>query len=228
MSLNRFYKVFEMGFIPDELEEFDLTHHYEYTGTLPAWFNKHALGLLFPDKYYPTFDFLPPEGTSGTFTFGVKKYLFNTGTLVDTGIITINVQEFVADPYVIDFCNSGTLVWIDPSGGWESYTFFGKQQAFQDGGSGISFINGDGEKRWQSRDGVHQGVMQSTGNINRTHSDFIADLFKSVQVYLMQGGNVFVPIIIDPNTFRKPKSRLPFARYEFEFRYAVEDVIQTQ
>jgi len=228
MSLNRFYKVFDMGHIVDELEPFDSTHHYEYTGTVPSWFNKEQLSILFPTFYFPSFTFKPPQGTSGTSTFGIKKYEFLTGTLVDSGIITINVQELTATPWIVDFCHTANLVWLDPSGGWESYLFSGKQQTFQDKGNAASFIKPDGQKRWHRKDEIHQGVIASTGNIPPAHIEFLADLHKSIQVYLWTGGNAYEPIIINPSTFKRVKTYEPYGAYEFEFRYATEDIIQTQ
>jgi hypothetical protein len=227
MSLNKFYKVWDMGYVKDKFETFDGLHYFKYTGTVPTWFTKEPF-IVGSVNNYPTFSFLPPITTSGTFTFGVEKYLASTATLVDSGVVTIDVQEQTQAVWNTDGCYTANLVWLDPSGGWESYLFVGNQQAFQDKGTSSMFVNSDGEKRFHRKDEVHQGTIISTGNVSSAHADFIADAFKSIQVYLWGAGNDFTPIIINPETFKKVKTGDSYARYDFEFRYAVEDVIQTQ
>jgi len=223
MSLDRFYNTWDMGHIPDDVATYDGTFFYTYSNA-PSWFETEQIS---PGRFFPSFSFTPPQGTAGTFTITVVEFFSSTGLLNSSGTITINLQAFVEPPWVIDFCFTTMLVWLDPSGGFESYTFSGKQQLFQDQGNSATYINSESEKRFHRKDEIHQGVVVTTGKITPVHSDFIADLFKSIQAFLVfEDGSV--PINIEPRPFNKVRSGESFAQYEFEFRQAVEDVIQTQ
>lgn len=226
MSLGRNYYVKDLGTVYDSVDTFDGLHYYEWTGTLPSWFVPEPF-FTGSTQYYPTFSFTPPEGYSGTHLFGVRK-LTNAGVVVDTALFQINVDPFNITVHEYKGCYTTNLVWLDPSGGWESYLFVGKQETFQDKGKSSTFTDSDGVKRLHRREDVHQGTIVSTGNVSREHSDFIADLSKSIQAYLWTETGDFVPILIESKDFIKPKSGDPFSRYEIEFRFAEEDVIQTQ
>lgn len=226
MSLNKFYKVWDMGYVKDKFEVFDGLHYFKYTGTVPAWFNKEPF-FAGSTQNYPSFSFLPPQGTSGTSTFGIDKYNLS-GTIVASGVVTIEVQELSQTPWIVNGCYTANLVWYDPSGGWESYLFVGNQEAFQDKGNSATYVNSDSETRLHRKEDVYQGVILTTGNITPAHSQFISDAFKSIQVYLWSTANSFEPIIINPETFKRVSSKDSYTRYEFEFRYAKADVIQTQ
>ena len=227
MGLNRFYRIKDMATFPDKFEDWDGVSAFKFVGTVPTWFQRSLMSPLFPDLYYPTFTIQVPNNTTGTFTVVVEKYSFPAGVLLESGTVNIFVQPWGVATWNVDQCNSATLAWLNPIGGWESYTFTGTQQPFTDKGSAQTFINYRGEKRYASRDEVHQGVMQSTGNLNAIHSRQIADLFKTIQAYIITADGTF-PIIIEPSSFRQVKSNEPWASYEFEYRLAEEDVIQTQ
>ena len=230
MSLNRTYRVLDMGYVVDLFSPYNALHYYSFTGTIPAWFARepYTPGDPASAEHYPTFSFTPPEGTDGTFFFTARKHLASDSSIITAGTVTINVQRQTQPVWKVDGCYSANLVWLDPSGGWESYKFVGKQEPFQDKGSALTFINSDEEKRFHRNDEVHQGTIITTGQIPREHADFIADGMKSIQVFLWETGNTFKPIIITPNTFKKVKTGKPFNQYEFEFRYAKEDKNQTQ
>lgn len=228
MGLNKTYKTWDMGFISDSLDvPFDGTHYYTYASP-PAWFTATPISLLFPTLYLPEFSFLPPKGTSGTFTIVTEKRTFPGGTLVSSGLITIDLQAQAQAVWNVDHCHTANLVWLDPSGGWESYLFIGKLQATQDKGETDTFVDQDNVTRNQRKEGLHQGTIVSSGKIPASHIDFLADAHKSIQVYLAEGGNVFTPIIIEPQSFKKVKSRQADDEYNFQFRHGAADVIQSQ
>ena len=227
MSISRGYKNWDMGHVVDSVDTYDGNHYYVWSGTIPSWFQTEPF-YSGSTEHYPTFSFIPPEGTYGSWLFGVTKYT-NAGVLVENGLFSIDIQPLSVQTWVTDSgCYTANLCWLDPSGGWESYLFVGKQQTFQDKGKSSTYINSESEKRFHRKDEVHQGAMITTGNVPPAHADFIADMFKAIQVYLWTADNGFQPIIINPETFKRVKSGDAFSRYDFEFRYAVEDVIQTQ
>lgn len=235
MSLNRFYKVFEMGLVVDRFEEvWSQNYHYVFTGTIPAWFNKYQLSALFVNQYRSNFDFTPPQGTSGSFTFGVERYDFLTSNLVDTGIININVNTLQQAPIDVVNCNTANLVWFNPIGGWQSFIFSGKNQAFQDEGKANSFINSGNEMRWASKEDIYQGVRVTSGRLSPDQIEYVSSLFKSIQVYLWNANSissdwpVSIPINIKPKSVNKVRDGESYAVLDFEFRHAVADVVQTQ
>lgn len=227
ISISRGYKSRDMGHVSDSVDVYDGAHYYVWTGSPPSWFNTDP---FYPSstEHYPTFSFTPPQGTYGSWLFGVQKYT-NPGVLVSSGLFSIEIEPLDVQIWDVGSgCYTANLCWLDPSGGWESYLFKGKQQTFQDKGKASTYINSEGEKRFHRKDEVHQGTIITTGNVSPDHADFIADMHKAIQVYLWTSGNGFVPILINPETFKRVKSGDAFAQYDFEFRYAEEDVIQTQ
>lgn len=226
MSLSRFYFVKDMVRFPDKVEEWDGVSAFKFPSA-PAWFLKQQLAPLFPDLWYPNFTVSPPQGTTGTYSFAVEKYSFPAGVLLQTGTITINVLPWGVAPWNANLCEGSVMAWLNPIGGWETYTFTGNRQPFQDDGTARTFINSDGQKRYTSRDEVHQGVIASVGNLNAIHSRQISDLFKTIQAFISTSTG-WKPIIIEPTTFRQVASNEPWRSYEFEYRLAEEDVIQTQ
>jgi hypothetical protein len=224
--LDRTYDLFEMATFGDQFEQSITQYFYSFTGTVPSWVTAEPLPSPFGAYNFPQFEIDIPEGTLGTYTFGVTQTrLSDSSTL--TGTITINVSDIAATPLDLPHCQNANLVWLDPSGGWESYTFNGKAQTEQGKGSDSSFINSDGEKRYSRIEEVHQGLIVTTGKVSPMSADFVADAFKAIQAYLWDDAG-FVPILIDRQTFRKVRSGESFAEYEFGFMYAIEDVIQTQ
>lgn len=227
IALHRGYWINDMAHVSDSVDTFDGTHYYVWTGTPPSWFDVEP---FYPGatEHYPSFSFTVPQGFSGTHTFGVQKYT-NAGVLEDVGLFQINAQNANQTLWNIPSgCYTANIAWLNPTGGWQSYLFVGKQQEFQDKGNSTSYINSDREKRYHRIDGLHQGTMITTGNVTRNHVDLIRLFNKSIQAYLWTSGNGFVPILLERKKFKAPKSGEPFAKYDFEFRYAEEDVIQTQ
>jgi hypothetical protein len=229
MSFNRLYKTWDMGKVVDNVGTYDATFYYTYSGTLPSWFNRepYVPGDPITAEHYPTYSYLPPQGTAGFFTFTVNKHQTSTGTVVDTGIIEITIEAFTQPVWKIDHCNKVNIKWLHYGGGWQSYIFDSITQVVQDKGSASTYINSDNETRFHRKDDIYQGVIVSTENITPDHSEFISDAFKSIQAYL-DGGGLVSPIIINPETFKKVSSVDSFSRYTFEFRHAIEDVIQSQ
>jgi hypothetical protein len=223
--LDRFYKIKDMAMFPDSFEGWDVIHGFKYVGK-PSWVYTEAIPA-YPTSYLPTFTVYPPKGTSGTFTFTIDKYLLSTSTLVDTGTVTIDVQAWDIEPWVINTCNPVTLCWINPLGGIDSYVFTGKKTATQTKADTNTFINYLGQKRNSSVDEVYQGILVSSGNINAIHSRKIASLFKTIQAYLITPTE-FLPILINPQTFRQVKQGEATETYEFEFMRAEVDVVATQ
>ena len=226
--LDRTYYLYEMATFADQFEPSVTNYFYSFTGTVPAWVTADPLSITLPFSAFnfPQFNIDIPEDVTGTFTFGVSQYNYVT-TVTVTGTITINVAEIVGQPLNLPHCQNVNITWQDPAGGWENFIFNGKTQSEQGKGDSATFINSEGEKRFSRREGVHQGLIVTTGKVAPMSADFIADAFKSVQAYLWDDSG-FVPIMINPRTFRRVRSGDSFAEYEFEFIYATEDVIQTQ
>jgi len=226
MALSRRYAVRDAGTIVDEIESDDGLHYYTY-GALPDWFEAEPF-YTGSTEHYPTFSFTPPEGTLGSWLILCSKKLISDNSLIDFGGIAIEVSPLGIVKHKHSICYTTNLVWLDPSGGFETYIFEGKQQAFQDKGKTSTFKDSDNIKRQHRKDEIHQGIILSTGNVSRVHSDFIADLNKSIQAFLWTAEGEFLPILVESKEFRKPLAGEPYSRYEIEFRYAEEDIIQTQ
>ena len=224
--LNRTYYLYEMATFADEFEPSVTQYFYAFTGTVPAWVTADPLPAPFTSFNFPQFNIDIPEDVTGVFTFGVTQTRFSDSS-TQTGTITINVAEIVEQPLALPHCQNVNITWLKPSGGWANFIFNGKTQGEQGKGEDSTFINSIGEKRFSRREGVHQGLIVTTGKVHPMSADFIADAFKAIQAYLWDDSG-FVPIMIDPRTFRRVRSGESFAEYEFEFIYAVEDVIQTQ
>jgi len=226
--LDRTYNLFEMANFADEFEPSIVEYLYAFTGTVPSWVTYYPVSAVPPFNAFnfPQFDIEIPEGTTGTYIFGVtQSKLSDASTL--TGTITINVQAISGVVQSLPHCDKVNLVWLDPTGGWENYIFNGKTQTEQGKGTEATFLNSQGEKRYSRIDEVHQGLIVTTGKVALLNADFVADAFKAIQAYLWDG-STFTPILIDRQSFRKVRSGESFAEYEFAFVYAVEDVIQTQ
>lgn len=226
MSLSRSYAVTDMGTIVDNIDTDDGLHYYTW-GTVPDWFEVEPY-YTGSTEHYPTFSFNPPVGTLGSWLILCSKKRISDNALIDFGGVSIDISPLGVTLHKKKSCYNSNLVWLDPSGGFESFIFEGKQQAFQDKGKSSTFTDADNVKRLHRKDDIHQGVIISTGNVNREHSDFIADLNKSIQAFLWTDSGDFLPILIESKEFRKPLAGEPFSRYDIEFRYAEEDVIQTQ
>ena len=226
-QLDRTYYLYEMATFADYFEQVITQYAYQFTGTVPSWVTADALPSPLNAYNFPNFDIAPPEGTSGTFSFGVTQTQIST-LATATGTITINVLDILATPTELPHCVNANIAWLSPSGGWANYIFNGKGQATQDKGKAATFINNTGEKRFSRRDEVYQGVIVDTGKVSPTNADFIGDAFKAIQAYLWEDSGAFTTIMIDPQSFRRVRSGESYAEYSFEFIYAEEDVIQTQ
>jgi len=224
--LDREYYLYEMATFADQFEPSFTQYFYAFTGAVPSWVTADPLPTPFTAFNFPQFDIDIPEGTTGTFTFGVTQTRVSDSA-TRTGTITINVSEILGQPLNLPHCQNVNITWLKPSGGWANFIFNGKVQSEQGKGSEATFINSEGQKRYSRREGVHQGLIVTTGKVSPTSADYIADAFKAIQAYLWDDSG-FVPILINPRTFRRVRSGESFAEYEFEFMYASEDVIQTQ
>jgi hypothetical protein len=224
--LDRDYYLYEMASFADQFEPSITQYFYAFTGTVPSWVTATALPSPYTAFNFPQFNIDIPEGTTGSFTFGVTQTGILSGA-TQTGTINITASALVNQPINLPHCQNVNIGWLKPSGGWANFIFNGKTQAEQVKGDADTFINSIGEKKYSRRDGVHQGLIVTTGKVSPMSADYIGDLFKAIQAYLWDDSG-FVPIMIDPRTFRRVRSGDSFSEYEFAFVYAVEDVIQTQ
>jgi hypothetical protein len=226
--LDRDYYLYEMASFADQFEPSITQYLYAFTGTVPSWVTADPVSAVPPFNVFnfPQFNIDIPEGITGLFTFGVTQTKISDGSTL-TGTINITASALVNQPINLPYCQNVNIGWLKPSGGWANFIFNGKTQAEQGKGDADTFINSIGEKRYSRRDGVHQGLIVTTGKVSPMSADYIGDLFKSIQAYLWDDSG-FVPIMIDPRTFRRVRSGDSFSEYEFAFVYAVEDVIQTQ
>jgi len=227
IQYDREYFLFEMANFEDEFQPTVNNDYYKFTGTVPSWITTTEFSPSIANSINPQFGINIPQGTQGTFSFGVEHRQVVTNFLLGSGTITINVLLLENQPIVLPHCYKVNLVWLKPSGGWANFIFSGKYQATQEEGKSSTFINSSNEKRFSSKEDVHDGLMVTTGKVSPTSADFIADMHSSIQAWLWDD-NGFTPIIIDPQSFEKVRSGESYAEYEFKFMYAVPDVIQTQ
>lgn len=131
-------------------------------------------------------------------------------------------------------CGAGeifNIAWVNREGGWSSYAFEGKK-TFGVEVDDIKTYKSNGIVKRQSIEGVFNTVEVSLSNKSIKDLIFISTLKKSIQAFLWSEltQQWSIPILLDTGNF--PVYSLPFKQIDvndkFTFKYAEEEVIQTQ
>lgn len=148
--------------------------------------------------------------------------------------IVINVE--VADFEVYENCCQTdqnphrNIAWYNIQGGWQNYIFTGVKTFRVEVGDNSDFKTNDYVSKHQSIDGVFDGELITSGDIPKSHVDYINGLKYSIQVFLFntETNNWDIPILINPESFTKYKTRDKFFDVKLKFIYATEILVQSQ
>lgn len=215
-----------------------LTQDYTFNGVLeddgtyssaPAWFNEY--------DFYPIGScgwVLSPPNESGT------SYKFSWDAEYHTGEVVEYIVELVMLSYCsVDIDGQGckadgqrVLAWLNREGGWSYFTFAGKTTFEVTIPEASRYQNSDYILRNNSRDGVYDGELVTTGDIPVEALDLLASLKTSVQAYFIDGWEtsypVYKPIVIQDGDFIKRKTGDKRFDVSVKFIYAEKVQIQTQ
>ena len=126
--------------------------------------------------------------------------------------------------------NQRTLTWLNREGGWSVFIFTGKSTKEVDVTDIEKYITPDFITRAQSRDGVYQAEVLTTGNIPQVALDLMESLKSSNQIYLVQDkdlGVEYVPVFTNADNFVKQKTGDKKFDVTVRIVYATEVKIQT-
>lgn len=196
------------------------TYYYEYSG-YPSWFT-------WGDNGAP-FYFNPPQ-TTDSFMIGIVKKLLSDGSTVDSGSITITVNDCVEDftPRCCD--NIFNIAWLSPEGGWKNYLFVGKATTGVDQGKGLDFKDSSKVLKWSEVQDVYDTIIVGTGAIPKNHIDYTKSLRYAIQAYQYDAstGGWTIPITINREKFSMYKRGDHFFEWILEFKYSAEIIVQSQ
>jgi hypothetical protein len=161
-------------------------------------------------------------GRTGTFNM-----LFQTTTnpLAETYLIEINIESCLEE-YL--FCSPYKLpvLWLNRAGGYSSYCFKGKKTFGYDIGKRLQYKTTERVKKNYYIGDVYQTVFALSGEIPKSHIEFIKGLKYSIQAWIFtpQG---YLPITFDENNFTYYTEGDGFAKYNIEVSISTEVIIQT-
>jgi hypothetical protein len=156
-----------------------------------------------------------------TFTFEVDGEVF---------LVEINVNTCITEFY--DNCcdNQCNIAWLNPQGGWQNYIFTGIKTFEVQQDNGNTFKTSNKTIKWSERKEVYEATICTTGNIPKSHVDYLDSLRYSVQAFLFNPAtNAFdIPILLDSESFTKYTSRQKIFDISIRFLKAKEIQVQTQ
>ncbi len=186
---------------------------------LPSW-----VTLTYNGIYVNGFVINPPTQGSYSFTFETV----NGETIeYEVDIIVSNCNSVAYDNCCDNQCN---IAWLNPQGGWQNYIFTGIKTFEVQQNDGETFKTLNKTIKWSERKDVYNAVICSTGNIPKSHVDYLDTLRFSVQAYLFNATtNLFdIPILLDSDSFTKYTTRQKLFDISVRFIKAKEIVIQRQ
>lgn len=139
----------------------------------------------------------------------------------------------MAIEYFNNCCNNNdngltNIVWLNREGGYQNYIFRGVKTIEVKGGSGKAYKK-DFISKWSSREGVYNGKIVSTSNIEQSHVDYLDSLRYSIQAWEWDDvAATFQEILIAPDDFTKYTTKQKLFDVSIRFIYAHELLIQTQ
>jgi len=194
-----------------------------------------AVSPFVPDTYrldgsFQSFNFFPEFGTVGTSYEAVVAVYKNTpsGTKIGDFKIIVNVLEDCTNLYS-NCCtaNSVNVQWVNQAGGMQNYYFNGVQTIEVSQENAKRFIDPNNIARYSERGQVYDGKIISTKKIPQSHVDLLDSLRYSIQAYI-NVDDVLFPIIIDPESYTKYKSKDKVFDVFLKFIFADPVKIQTQ
>lgn len=158
---------------------------------------------------------------SYSFTFTIEQEPFE---------IQINVTQCIEDFYDNCCTFDCNIAWLNRQGGWQNYIFTGIRTYEIEQESGSTFKTIDKVKKWAEKTEVFEAVICTTGNVPRSHIDYIDSLRYSIQAYLFneQTQKFDIDILLDSESYTKYTSRQKFFDVAIRFLKTKEIIIQSQ
>jgi hypothetical protein len=161
-------------------------------------------------------------------TTGAYSFTFQSGG--ETFLVEINVNTCLTEFY--DNCcdNQCNIAWLNPQGGWQNYIFTGIKTFEVQQDNGNTFKTSNKTIKWSERKEVYEATICTTGNIPKSHVDYLDSLRYSVQAFLFNPAtSAFdIPILVDSESFTKYTSRQKLFDISIRFLKAKEIQVQTQ
>jgi hypothetical protein len=133
--------------------------------------------------------------------------------------------------YDADCCEPCNIFWFNQHGGWQSHIFDGVKTKILDAGSTRTWkqkqSNGDLETKIQTRTDAAREFICTTKIRTKTQIDILDSLRFTIQAYLLKNTQ-YIPIIISNASITKYQSTDGIVTASVSFRFANEEINQTQ
>lgn len=174
------------------------------------------------------FNFFAPNATPGqtyTATIIVWEDAPNVGEST-TLLLKVHVRESCEELYD-NCCDGMNIQWLNQVGGMQNYYFNGVKTFEVTQENAKRYIDYNKIARYSDRGNVYKGMIVSTKAIPQEHVDLLDSLRYSIQAYENRD-DVLYPILIDPESYTKYKSKDKKFDVFIKFIYAEPVKIQTQ
>jgi len=160
----------------------------------------------------------------------VGNYSFTFDLAGEEQTVEINVNTCLTEFY--DNCcdNQCNIAWLNPEGGWQNYIFTGIKTFEVQQDSGFTFKTSNKTIKYSEKENVYDAVICTTGNIPKSHVDYLDSLRYAIQAYLFNPTtNAWdIPILLDADSFTKYTSRQKLFDVSVRFIKAREIAVQRQ
>jgi hypothetical protein len=172
------------------------------------------------------------EINTNTADSGSYSFSFQETTL--SGNIQWQVNIVVGQCGIVNYtscCNNQiNLAWLNRQGGWQNYIFTGIKTFEVQQNSSDLFKTFNKVAKYSEKTNVYNAVIATTGNIPKSHVDYLDSLRYSIQAFMFnEVTNAFdIPIVLDSEDFTKYTSRQKLFDITIRFIYSTELIIQSQ
>ena len=186
---------------------------------LPEW-----VTLTYSGLYVNGFIINPPTEGSYSFTFETEG---EETIEYEVDINISNCNQVAYDNCCDNQCN---IMWLNPQGGWQNYIFTGIKTFEVEQDNGNTFKTVSKVIKYTEKKEVYNAMICTTGNIPKSHVDYLDSLRYSIQAYLFNSNtNTWdIPILLDSESFTKYTSRDKLFDVAVRLLFAKEIQIQRQ
>lgn len=120
------------------------------------------------------------------------------------------------------------IVWLNPDGGFSSYTFNAKKKYGVEIGGSSTWKDSNRITRYNSIDDIFDSVIQASGYIPETHVDLLKSLRYSMQAWVVTPGTppTIQEIFNYAKSYDLKDQGTGFFKYDFDFNYSSEILTQ--
>lgn len=168
------------------------------------------------------------SGTPGTYTanFTVWQDVPNVGESIDYQVIVHVLSDDECSELYDNCCDGINIQWLNQVGGMQNYYFNGVKTFEVSQENAKRYIDYNKIARYSDRGNVYNGMIVSTKAVPQSHVDLLDSLRYSIQAYENRD-DVLYPILIDPESYTKYKSKDKKFDVYLKFIYADPVKIQT-